>query len=115
MRGQGAAGHLLPCLSGLEGARPERSSRRAVPRRPRAGDDLHGTGGAAMPRPVEPRPLKQRRLKTIFLRVPTWAWAMVSTGRVSEFRAAVGNVPQLGRAPLPTPAVIYRPRLKVGE
>lgn len=68
-----------------------------------------------MPRPVEPRPLKQRRVKTLFIRVPTWAWAMVSTGRVSEFRAAVGNVPQLGSVPLPTLAVAYRPRLKVGE
>lgn len=40
---------------------------------------------------------------------------MVSSGRVSEFRAAVGNAPQLGRAPFPTLAVVYRPRLKVGE
>lgn len=68
-----------------------------------------------MPRPVEPRPLKGHQAKTLFLRVPTWSWALVSTGRISEFRAAAGNAPQFWGVPLPTLAVAYRPRLKVGE
>lgn len=64
-----------------------------------------------MPRSVEPRPLPQHRAKTVFLRVPSHAWPLVSTGRVTEFRAAIGNAPQLWRAPLPTFAVAYRRRL----
>lgn len=49
------------------------------------------------------------------LRVPTPVWPMVSTGRVREFRAATGNVPQLWKVPLPTLAVAYRRRLGVVE
>jgi hypothetical protein len=35
---------------------------------------------------------------------------MVSTGRVTEFRAAAGNAPQLWKVPLPSLAVAYRRR-----
>jgi hypothetical protein len=49
------------------------------------------------------------------LRVPSPVWPMVSTGRVSEFRAATGNVPQLWRVPLPTLAVAYRRRLSASD
>lgn len=64
-----------------------------------------------MPRRIEARPLKQHQVKTAFLRVPSWSWAQVSTGQVSEFRAATGNAPQLWKAPLPTLAVVYRKQL----
>ena len=67
---------------------------------------MPGLGG----RPAEPRPLKQRQLKTVMLRVPTPVWPQVSAGRVREFRAATGNVPQLWKVPLPTLAVAYRRR-----
>ena len=40
---------------------------------------------------------------------------MVSTGRVSEFRAAAGNASQLWGVPLPTLAVAYRRRLAKRE
>jgi hypothetical protein len=40
---------------------------------------------------------------------------MVSTGRISEFRAAAGNASQLWAVPLPTFAVVYRPRRGSGE
>lgn len=63
-----------------------------------------------MARPVEPRPLKQHRIKTCFLRVPSPVWPLISTGQVSEFRAATGNAPQLWNVPLPTLAVTFRKR-----
>jgi hypothetical protein len=47
--------------------------------------------------------------------VPTEVWGLVSTGKVSEFRAAVGNASQLWNVPLPTLSVIYRPRRGSGE
>lgn len=56
------------------------------------------------------RPLRQRSTKTVFLRVPTQDWSAVSTGRQREFRAAIGNVPQLWSVPLPTLVVAYRKR-----
>lgn len=62
-----------------------------------------------MPRAAD-RPLRQHQAKTLFLRVPTPVWPVVSTGKVSEFRAATGNVPQLWRVPLPTLTVAYRKR-----
>jgi hypothetical protein len=40
---------------------------------------------------------------------------MVSTGKVSEFRAATGNAPQLWKVPLPTLAVAYRRQLSVAQ
>lgn len=49
------------------------------------------------------------------LRVPSPVWPLVSTGRVSEFRAATGNVPQLWNVPLPTLAVAYRRRLSARD
>lgn len=64
-----------------------------------------------MPRPVEPRPLKQHAAKSVFLRCPTPAWPLISTGKISEFRAAAGNAPQLWKVPLPTLAVVYRRQL----
>lgn len=51
----------------------------------------------------------------MFLRVPSSVWPLVSTGKVTEFRAAAGNAPQLWRAPLPTLAVAYRRRLSKSE
>lgn len=68
-----------------------------------------------MPRSVEPRPLKQHRAKTVFLRVPSAVWPLVSTGAITEFRAASGNAPQLWNVPLPTLAVAYRRRLSTTE
>lgn len=67
-----------------------------------------------MPPAVE-RPLAQHRAKTVFLRVPAAVWPMVSTGRISEFRQAVGNAPQLWTVPLPTLAVAYRRQLSVAR
>ena len=61
-----------------------------------------------MPRPVEPRPLRQHQAKTVFLRVPTAVWGLVSSGKIREFRAAVGNAPQLWNVPLPTLVAAYR-------
>lgn len=61
-----------------------------------------------MSRPVEPRPLPQRQLKTVFLRVPSPQWGGVSGGRVREFRVAAGNAPQLSSVPTPMFAVLYR-------
>lgn len=63
-----------------------------------------------MPRPLEPRALHQRQAKTVFLRCPSAAWTLISTGRIHEFRASPGNAPQVWRTPLPTLAVAYRRR-----
>lgn len=69
-----------------------------------------------MPRPVEARPLKQHQIKTTFLRVPSPVWPLISTGKVREFRAGVGNVPQAWRVlPMPTLALAYRKRLSTPE
>jgi hypothetical protein len=66
--------------------------------------------------PPMPRPLQQHEIKTLFLRVPSAAWAHVSNGRATEFRAAQGAVPQgAWRLPMPTAAVIYRRRPAVKE
>lgn len=65
--------------------------------------------------PRDPRPLKQRQAKTLFLRVPARDWSNVSGGRVREFRAAIGNVPQLWNVPLPTLVVAYRKRKATGD
>jgi hypothetical protein len=64
-----------------------------------------------MPRPVEPRPLKQRQVSTVFLRCPSYLWPQVSSGAVGEFRAAAGGVPQAWKVPIPTLAVVYRRQL----
>lgn len=61
------------------------------------------------------RPLKQHQASTVFLRVPTATWPLVSTGKVTEFRAATGNAPQLWKVPLPTLAVTYRRQIAVAQ
>lgn len=57
----------------------------------------------------------QRRASTIFLRVPSADWQAVSRGRIREFRASPGNVPQLWGVPLPTLVVAYRQRRRAEE
>lgn len=61
------------------------------------------------------KPFQQRRVSTIFLRVPTEDWPAVIAGRRREFRASVGNVPQLWSPPLPTLCVCYRKRKAAGD
>lgn len=60
-----------------------------------------------MPATVERRH-PQYQLRTVFLRVPAGDWQDVSRGRIEEFRAAIGNAPQLWHVPVPTLAVCYR-------
>ena len=61
--------------------------------------------------PREERPLAQREARTLFLRVPSDVWPQVASGRVREFRAAIGNVPQFTfKVELPTLVVAYRKR-----
>lgn len=67
-----------------------------------------------MPGAVAKR-FSQRRASTIFLRVPSADWQAVSRGRIREFRASPGNVPQLWGVPLPTLVVAYRQRRRVEE
>lgn len=56
-----------------------------------------------------PRPYTQRRLSTVFLRVPVRDWPAVKRGYKTEFRAGVGKnaVPQLWGVPTPIPVVAY--------
>lgn len=54
--------------------------------------------------------MRQHRASTVVLRIPTPAWSAVNAGRVSQFRCATGNAPQLWKVPLPTLAVTYRRR-----
>lgn len=61
------------------------------------------------------KPFAQRRVSTIFLRVPTEDWPGVASGRRREFRASSGNVPQLWHPPLPTLCVCYRKRRAAGD
>lgn len=63
-----------------------------------------------MARLPQARPFKQHQAKTLFLRVPGHVWSAVTGGRVREFRASAGNVPQLWKVPLPTVCVAYRRR-----
>jgi hypothetical protein len=51
----------------------------------------------------------------VFLRVPSQEWPAVNSGRVREFRASIGNVPQLFNVPLPTLVVAYRKRRATGD
>lgn len=67
-----------------------------------------------MPARVD-RPLRQRSSKTVFLRVPSQDWPAVNSGRVREFRASIGNVPQLFNVPMPTLVVCYRKRKATGD
>jgi hypothetical protein len=54
-----------------------------------------------------PKPYKQRRASTIFLRVPAYDWAAVRLGAKREFRAASGAVSGLKFVDPPTPVVAY--------
>ena len=56
-----------------------------------------------------PRPFTQRRVSTVFLRVPTRDWPAVKRGYKTEFRAGSGKnaVPQLWGIQTPTPVVAY--------
>lgn len=56
-----------------------------------------------------PRPYTQRRLSTVFLRVPSRDWPAVKRGIKTEFRAGAGKgaVPQLFGVPTPIPVVAY--------
>jgi hypothetical protein len=56
-----------------------------------------------------PRPYTQRRLSTVFLRVPVRDWPAVKRGIKTEFRAGTGKsaTPQLFGVPTPVPAVAY--------
>jgi hypothetical protein len=55
-----------------------------------------------------PKPYRQVKLRTIFLRVPTLDWASVKRGRKGEFRSASGNVTSLWNVQCPTPVVAYK-------
>ena len=59
-----------------------------------------------------PRPYTQRRLSTVFLRVPSRDWPAVKRGYKTEFRAGAGKnaVPQLFGVPTPIPVVAYTVR-----
>lgn len=54
-----------------------------------------------------PRPYKQRRARTIFLRVPYSEWGAVKAGRKREFRASPKATPQLWDVDPPLPVVAY--------
>jgi hypothetical protein len=56
-----------------------------------------------------PKPWRQRRLSTTFLRVPYTDWPAVKRGLKAEFRAGSGNnqVPQLWGVHTPTLVVAY--------
>lgn len=54
-----------------------------------------------------PRPYKQRRARTIFLRVPYSEWGSVKAGRKREFRASPNATPQFWDVEPPMPVVAY--------
>lgn len=56
-----------------------------------------------------PRPYRQRRISTVFLRVPARDWPAVKRAMKTEFRAGTGKsaVPQLWGIPTPVPVVAY--------
>lgn len=57
-----------------------------------------------------PRPYKQFRVSTTFLRVPSEDWVPVTRGAKSEFRASPRAVSRLWSVEPPTPVVAYRVR-----
>lgn len=66
-------------------------------------------------KPRASRAGRQRKLKTMFVRVPARDWGLVSTGRQSEFRVATGNLAaaygfENVTLPLPLFVVAYRTR-----
>lgn len=54
-----------------------------------------------------PRPYKQRRARTVFIRVPNSEWGAVKSGKKREFRASPNNTPQLWDVDTPLPVVAY--------
>jgi hypothetical protein len=54
-----------------------------------------------------PKPYVQRRVSTVFVRVPRAEWPAVVCGTKREFRAACGNHSALWSVQAPTPAVAY--------
>lgn len=54
-----------------------------------------------------PRPYTQRKVRTVFLRVPYSEWALVTSGRKSEFRASPQACPQFWDVEPPLPVVAY--------
>lgn len=54
-----------------------------------------------------PRPWRQRRARTIFLRVPYADWGLVKSGRKTEFRSSPRACPQLWDVEPPLPVVAY--------
>jgi hypothetical protein len=54
-----------------------------------------------------PKPYKQRRTSTLFLRVPTGDWPKVKRGIKQEFRAQSGIQSQLHKVVAPMPVVAY--------
>lgn len=61
-----------------------------------------------------PKPYKQRKASTIFLRVPAYDWAAVRLGHKREFRAASGAVSGLKFVDPPTPVVAYTHAPNIG-
>lgn len=57
-----------------------------------------------------PQPFSQRRASTVFLRVPSEDWILVSRGGKREFRASTKAVSNLWSVEPPTPVVAYRVR-----
>lgn len=54
-----------------------------------------------------PKPYRQRRTSTLFLRVPVAEWRQVKRGAKSEFRSAPGAQSQLLAIEPPMPVVAY--------
>ena len=54
-----------------------------------------------------PKPYVQRRVSTVFVRVPRAEWPAIVCGSKWEFRAACGNHSALWTVQTPTPAVAY--------
>lgn len=63
-----------------------------------------------------PKPYRQVRTSTIFLRVPVADWPLVKRGLKTEFRAGTGpNKTQPWAIKMPTPVVAYAVRPRDGE
>ena len=54
-----------------------------------------------------PKPYLQRRMSTVFVRVPSAEWPAIVCGTKREFRAACGKHTALWTVQTPTPAVAY--------
>ena len=60
---------------------------------------------------VTQKPLVQHKASTVFIRCPSYAWPLVSSGKVSEFRNALQTASRAAwglRFCLPTFCVVYR-------